>query len=117
MTKLSSISIPASVMSISQYAFSSINYLNSVRFEDGENILNLGKNEFESGVPKGIFGDSYNIKKAYIGRVLSYDTLYGYGPFTQYGTGTNSQLTEVEIGPYVNHLESRLFYKNPKIYY
>ena len=115
MTKLSSISIPASVMSISQYAFSSINYLNSVRFEDGENILNLGKNEFESGVPKGIFGDSYNIKKAYIGRVLSYDTLYGYGPFTQYGTGTNSQLTEVEIGPYVNHFESRLFYKNPNI--
>ena len=115
MTKLSSISIPASVMSISQYAFSSINYLTSVRFEDGENILNLGKNEFESGVPKGIFGDSYNIKKAYIGRVLSYDTTYGYGPFTQYGTGTNSQLTEVEIGPYVNHLESRLLYKNPNI--
>lgn len=116
MTKLSSISIPASVMSISQYAFSSINYLNSVRFEDGENILNLGKNEFESGVPKGIFGYSYNIKKAYIGRVLSYDSLYGYGPFTQYGDGTTySKLTEVEIGPYVNHLESRLFYKNPNI--
>ena len=115
MTKLSSISIPASVMSISQYAFSSINYLNSVRFEDGENILKLGKNEFESGISRGIFGESYNIKKAYIGRVLSYDTTYGYGPFTQYGTGTNSQLTEVEIGPYVNHLETRLFYKNPNI--
>jgi uncharacterized protein YjdB len=114
-TKLSSISIPASVMSISQYAFASISYLTSVRFEDGENILNLGKNEFESGISRGIFGQSYNIKKAYIGRVLSYDTTLGYGPFTQYGTGTNSQLTEVEIGPYVNHFESRLLYKNPNI--
>ena len=114
-TKLSSISIPASVMSISQYAFARISYLTSVRFEDGENILKLGKNEFESGVSRGIFGQSYNIKKAYIGRVLSYDTTYGYGPFTQYGTGTDSQLTEVEIGPYVNHLESRLLYKNPNI--
>lgn len=82
---LISITIPESVTSIKKSAFQSCTSLSEIYFEDGESVLSLGAQSigsyYSSG--KGLFYDCKQLRKAYIGRELDFETdkQYGYSPF------------------------------------
>lgn len=111
--RIETISIPASVTYIDQYAFAYNGYLQNVIFEDGVEILSLDRNEFESGVSRGVFGQSENIQYIYVGRDIQFDGFAARGPFYNYASVT--YLEEVEIGPTVTTMPSGLFDGHAKI--
>lgn len=111
--RFETISIPASVTYIDQYAFAFNGFLNNVIFEDGEGILSLDRNEFESGISRGVFGQSENIQYIYVGRDIQFDGYAARGPFFNYASIT--YLEEVEIGPTVTTMPSGLFDGHAKI--
>ena len=108
---IESISIPGSVISISNYAFNECNSLTNLRLEDGTESLSLGYN-YNDGyhVGEGLFGDC-PLKTLYLGRNLSFknDGHSGYSPFYK------SLLTSVTIGNSVTCTAKSTFYECSKL--
>ena len=99
---LTSITIPNSVTRIGNSAFNGCTSLKSVRFEDGESSLSLGRNTNN----KGMFYDC-PLETLYLGRDLSYNTDYDYGYSPFYNKKT---LTSVTIGNSVTSIGKEAFY-------
>ena len=85
-TGLTSVTIPNSVTFIDNFAFRGCYSLKGLVIEDGEEILELGNNNYSSSDTNGLFNDC-PLESVYLGRNLgyiSYDSYffrYGYSPF------------------------------------
>ena len=106
---LTSISIPKTISSISDYMFSGCSALEHVKFEDGETILELGRGSSASnGQYYGLFTNC-PVTSLYLGRDLSYNRSlngYYYGPFMR-----NKTIQEVIIGDSVTEISKYMFYQ------
>ena len=102
-SNLTSITIPESVTSIGNLAFSGCTALKKVFIEDGSTTLSLGYN---SGTGRGLFSDC-PLENVYLGRNLSYNEgyEYGYSPFYN-----QDKLTSVIIGDSVTSIGRCAFY-------
>ena len=106
---MTEVTIPATITSIGNYAFAGCISILYVTFEDSENTLSLGYG-CNAGSNYGLFADSA-IRTLYWGRPLSYNTSYGYSPFSN-----QVLLSKVTIGPKVKTLTAYMFYGNTAIH-
>ena len=121
-SSLESLTVPASVTQISNYAFNSCTSLKNLRFDDGEETLNLGYKSYENySIGEGLFADC-PLETLYLGRNIDYidysssnsfdlrPSFYGYSAFYD-----QPSLANVTIGATVTELPAYLFYKNTAI--
>ena len=104
---LTSITIPASVLSVGNYAFDNCTSLKNLYFEDGDSCLSLGYNNYSTdNYAQGLFYDC-PLDTLYLGRTLNYNAgnWYGYSPF-----GYNATLRTAVISDCVMNVERFLFY-------
>ena len=99
--RLTSITIPASVNSIMDNAFSGCSGLSNLIIEEGESTLTLGNNGYNYGSYNynGLFSDC-PLKTVYMGRTLSYSN----SPFRD-----QTKLTSLTIGDKVTEIGSSGF--------
>lgn len=103
---VTSIIIPKSVISIDNYAFSGCVSLKKITIEDGNEILEIGYNEYVSdGIGSGMFYEC-PLEELYLGRNLEYNknSSYGYSPFIYM-----NRLKSVTIGNSVTSIDEYLF--------
>ena len=116
-TGFKSFVIPNSVKSIGNLAFSGCTSLTGVVFEEGEESLILGYNEYNSnGTGKGMFYDC-PLQSVFIGRPLNY-SYYIYGSYSyndypgRFGWSpfaNNTTLTKAHFGNPVKSIQLYLF--------
>ena len=108
--KLAAIVVKPSVKSIGNYAFNGCTSLTGVVFEEGDETLTLGYNNYHKNNSdpegRGLFFDCPLIP-TFIGRNLSYntDSNYGTSPFAK-----NESLTKVHFGNPIKSIPAYLLY-------
>ena len=108
-TGLKSFVIPNNVTSIGNFAFNGCTAMTGVVFEEGDEVLTLGYNNYQSRSTepegRGLFFDC--LVSTFIGRPLSYSTneRSGYSPFARIET-----LTKGHFGNPLKTIPSYLFY-------
>jgi hypothetical protein len=107
--KMKAVVIKPSVKSIGNGAFNGCTSMTGVVFEEGDEILTLGYNYYNSssgGTGKSMFYDC-PLQSAFVGRPLTYKTnrSYGYSPFARIET-----LTKGHFGNPVKSIPDYLFY-------
>ena len=109
-TGLKSFVIPNNVTSIGNFAFNGCTAMTGVVFEEGDEVLTLGYNNYQSRSTepegRGLFFDC-PLVSTFIGRPLSYSTneRSGYSPFARIET-----LTKGHFGNPLKAIPSYLFY-------
>ena len=109
-TGLKSFVIPNNVTSIGNFAFNGCTAMTGVVFEEGDEVLTLGYNNYQSRSTepegRGLFFDC-PLVSTFIGRPLSYSTneRSGYSPFARIET-----LTKGHFGNPLKTIPSYLFY-------
>ena len=109
-TGLKSFVIPNNVTSIGNFAFNGCTAMTGVVFEEGDEVLTLGYNNYQSRSTepegRGLFFDC-PLVSTFIGRPLSYNTneRSGYSPFARIET-----LTKGHFGNPLKSIPSYLFY-------
>ena len=109
-TGLKSFVIPNNVTSIGNFAFNGCTAMTGVVFEEGDEVLTLGYNNYQSRSTepegRGLFFDC-PLVSTFIGRPLSYSTneRSGYSPFARIET-----LTKGHFGNPLKSIPSYLFY-------
>lgn len=101
--KLTSITIPQSVLSIANKAFNDCRALTELIIEDGSSVLCLGYNDDSDNSHKGLFYEC-PLYKLYLGRNISYSQPTWASPFSEITT-----LTDVTMSDYVNTINNRMF--------
>ena len=109
-TGLKSFVIPNNVTSIGNFAFNGCTAMTGVVFEEGDEVLTLGYNNYQSRSTepegRGLFFDC-PLVSTFIGRPLSYNTneRSGYSPFARIET-----LTKGHLGNPLKTIPDYLFY-------
>ena len=112
-SSLSEVTIGSYVTEIGNYAFKGCTGLKTLRFEDGNVLLNVGANDFYSFngptyVVQGLFSDC-PLETLYLGRNLGYETSFPYSSNSNSPFFGKTSLTEVTIGNTVTEIGSYLF--------
>ena len=107
-TGITSVTIPASVLTIGDYAFQNCNSMTSIRIEDSGTALTMAGTYWERPLAN-------NATTIYIGRNLTLTGEENNPLKGEENNPLNDVATSVEFGPQVTTINPKLFYSNTKL--